>query len=172
MDKRLTAIANCVALTLLEIPNDLSIPDSLTPYTEPMAVADIGTDHGKLAVYLAKTYGCTVYAGDIAEGPLSACKSLVKKSEVTDKVIPVLCNGLEKIPEQVSTIVIAGLGGETIAEIIDSSPFCLSGKTLVLSPHSHEDRLLGYLSDQNFATLQRETVLSKKKSYIVLMVKK
>jgi Predicted SAM-dependent methyltransferase len=172
MDKRLTAIANCVALTLLEIPDDLSVPDSLAPYTEPPAVADIGTDHGKLAVYLAKTYGCTVYAGDIAEGPLSACKQLVVKSKVSDKVVPVLCDGLADIPSHVGTVVIAGLGGETIAEIIDKSPFCLSGKTLVLSPHSHEDRLLGYLSDNNFVTLQRETVQSKKKNYIVLMVRK
>ena len=159
MDKRLTAIANCAALTLID------------PQPIP-AIADIGTDHGKLAVWLAKNHGCTVYACDIASGPLSACQQLVDISGVADKVVPILCDGLSQIPSHVGTIVIAGLSGETIAGIIEKSPFSLSGKTLVLSPHSHEARLLGYLDDSGFVTLQRETVHSKSKSYIILMVRK
>lgn len=83
-------------------------------------VVDVGTDHGYLAIDLIKNQKCSrVIASDINEGPLESARKNVEKYGVADKIDLKLTNGLENIAlDDVSDVVIAGMGGETIAEII------------------------------------------------------
>ncbi|MBR4626192.1 MAG: Nif3-like dinuclear metal center hexameric protein [Ruminococcus sp.] len=82
--------------------------------------ADVGTDHAYLAAELINSGRCgKVIASDVKEGPLEAARKTVEKYGISEKVSLVLSDGLENVPlEGVTDIVIAGMGGETIADII------------------------------------------------------
>ncbi|MBO7395296.1 MAG: Nif3-like dinuclear metal center hexameric protein [Ruminococcus sp.] len=83
-------------------------------------VCDVGTDHALLAAELIRSGKCErVVASDIKEGPLDSARRTVEKYDIADKVELVLSDGLAEVPlEGVSDVVIAGMGGETIADII------------------------------------------------------
>lgn len=82
---------------------------------------DVGTDHAHLAAELILSGKCErVIASDVKEGPLEAARSTVEKHGIGDKVELILSDGLENVPlSGVTDIIIAGMGGETIADIID-----------------------------------------------------
>lgn len=83
-------------------------------------VCDVGTDHAYLAAELVLSGKCKrVIASDVKEGPLESARKTVERYGVADKVELILSDGLKNIPlDGVSDIVIAGMGGETIADII------------------------------------------------------
>lgn len=85
-------------------------------------VCDVGTDHAYLAAELIKSGKCEkVIAADINEGPLEAAAKTVEKYGISDKITLILSDGLENVPlDNVSDVVIAGMGGETIAGIIEN----------------------------------------------------
>lgn len=93
MNKRLTAIASYIK--------------------DGRGVIDVGTDHGYLPVYLAKSgYKGRILASDINAAPLSTALRTAERAEIKDKVELLLCDGLEKCPsDAVDSIVIAGMGG-------------------------------------------------------------
>ncbi|MCR4639567.1 Nif3-like dinuclear metal center hexameric protein [Ruminococcus sp.] len=82
---------------------------------------DVGTDHAYLAAELINSGKCSkVIASDVKEGPLDAARSTVEKYGIQDKVELVLSDGLDNVDlKGVTDIVIAGMGGETIAAIIE-----------------------------------------------------
>ena len=85
-------------------------------------VCDVGTDHALLAAELINSGKCSrVIASDIKEGPLESAENTVEKYGIADRVDLVLSDGLANVPlDGVSDIVIAGMGGETIADIIEN----------------------------------------------------
>lgn len=86
-------------------------------------VCDVGTDHAYLAAELINSGKCSrVIASDVRVGPLDSARRTIEKHCIADKVELILSNGLESVPlDGVSDIVIAGMGGETIADIIGNT---------------------------------------------------
>ena len=86
------------------------------------AVADIGTDHAYLPVYLAQKGKIKkAIAADINEGPLKSGIETINRCGVSDTVSARLSNGLEKIsPDECDDVIIAGMGGELICSIIEA----------------------------------------------------
>lgn len=110
-------------------------------------VADIGTDHAQLPVYLVKSGMCrSVTASDIGSGPLESGRRTAAEAGVADKIKFVQAAGLSGIiPGEADTFVIAGMGGETIAGIIDECPWAMSGKNrFILQPQSKLRELLSF----------------------------
>ena len=99
-------------------------------------LCDVGTDHGLLPIFLVKEGRVPLaYACDIAEGPLSCAKRNILAQNVEDRVIPVLSDGLDKIPPgSVKEVVIAGMGGEMIAGIVTGLNGSRTGSGLSFSP--------------------------------------
>lgn len=99
LDQRLTAIAN------------------LVDYGK---VADVGCDHGKLGYYLVSTDRASeVIATDISAPSLAKAEELAKENGVQDVMTVRLGNGLEPVADrEVDTVIIAGLGGDVISDII------------------------------------------------------
>ena len=93
----------------------LSVIASLVPFGA--RVCDIGTDHAFLAIELMRTKrACSVIATDVNEKPLQKAKINVEKSEQSGITLR-LCDGLEGVlPEEIDTVVIAGMGGEVISK--------------------------------------------------------
>ncbi|AHI53067.1 tRNA (adenine(22)-N(1))-methyltransferase [Spiroplasma culicicola] len=93
---------------------------SMVSYGE--VVADIGTDHAYLSIYLAKdSKAVKIYATDINEKPLQTAKNNILSFGVKDKVETILANGIEWTKEQdikINSCIIAGMGSTTILDIL------------------------------------------------------
>ncbi len=118
-------------------------------------IADIGTDHGYLPCYMVSKGLCdSALACDVGEKPLESAVRHITESGLGDRIEAVLSNGLEKVPlEGVSDIVIAGMGGELIADILGACNEVASGRlavNLVLQPMTKWDVLRRWLYEHRF----------------------
>lgn len=115
-------------------------------------VADVGTDHGFLPVYLCEQNpNMRAVASDIKKAPLErAVKNIAAHSleKRIDTVLTAGLSGLEKYP--LSDIVICGMGGLTIIEILENAPFVKNGVHLILQPMQHMSNLRRYLCENGY----------------------
>ena len=109
-------------------------------------VVDVGTDHAYLPIWLLQNNICkSAIATDINEGPLRNAAKDAAAAGVVAHLQLLLCNGLAMCPsDAVDAIVIAGMGGETIAEILAASHWALE-KRLLLQPQSKIFELRAFL---------------------------
>lgn len=116
-------------------------------------VADIGTDHGYLAIELVKnSLASFVVAGDKNAQPLDAAKKNIAAVGLSDFIDTRLGDGLKILREgEVDTICIAGMGGALITEILNDSPQILkSAKQLILQPMNAMDKLQAWLKNNSW----------------------
>ena len=139
---------------------------------ENKKVADIGTDHAYLPVYLVKS-GKTDFAiaADIRIGPLENAAGNISENGLDDRIKTVLSDGLENIsPDEADDIVIAGMGGELIARIIENAPWLkCSEKHLILQPMTRAEELRAYLCGNGFRIICEKACISCKKCYSVML---
>ena len=79
-------------------------------------VADIGADHGQLSIYLVENNICSkVFAVENKEGPYTILKTNTRRyPEITVS----FSDGISEVPDDVDTLVIAGMGGRLISSIL------------------------------------------------------
>ncbi len=123
-------------------------------------VADIGCDHGYLAIHLLQTEKArSVIAADINEGPLLSAVRNAEKYGVRDRIEFYLSDGAKKIPRDFDTMVCAGMGADTMISILEAAPWLRDAKyRLVLQCQSKTPMLRKYLSETGFR-IYEETVL-------------
>lgn len=125
-------------------------------------LADIGTDHAYLPAWLI-LHGVIdrAIAADLREGPLERARLTAAKYGLAERMSFRLCNGLTGVgPDEAQVIVIAGMGGETIADILSAAPWTREAdKLLLLQPMSAQPELRRWLWEKGY-TIQRE-VLSR-----------
>jgi len=145
--------------------------------TKGHRMADIGSDHAMLPVYLVQHHICSfAIAGEINEGPWQAASKQIANANLSDAIVARRGNGLEVIaPHEVDTITICGMGGALISTILEQgyAQGKLEGvKELVLQPNIGEDAVRAWLLKHNWA-LQDESILEEDgKIYEVLYAKK
>lgn len=112
---------------------------------------DVGTDHGYLPCYLVSEGVCEkAIAADINEAPLKSAISNIEKMGLGDKVSAVLSDGLESVSdENVTDVIIAGMGGELIAKIISNAKR-FYGADFILQPMTKPELLRRWLFDNGF----------------------
>jgi tRNA (adenine22-N1)-methyltransferase len=106
--------------------------------------ADVGCDHAYLSIWLVKNnIARHVIASDINEGPLYRAQKNIAAEGAGDRITLRRCDGLEGIDHfNPDDIIIAGMGGEQIVDIIEAAPFTRTpGKRLILQPMTHPERL-------------------------------
>lgn len=116
-------------------------------------IADIGTDHGYLPISLLESDTVPfAILSDINKGPLENASCEVKKRNLLDKISLRLGGGLSVLKEdEVDEIIIAGMGGLLISEIIQNDyNICKKAKKLVLQPMQAQEELRKYLLNNNF----------------------
>lgn len=86
-------------------------------------IVDIGCDHGLLSIYLAQKYkNIKIIASDVNKNALSSAINNIKKYKLEDRIETRLGSGLDVIsPEEIDTVVIAGMGSNTIVGILKYS---------------------------------------------------
>jgi len=123
-------------------------------------LADIGCDHGYVPVWLIQNGKIKhAIAADINSGPLASCRALVENCRLGSSVTCVLSDGLQNIPlSEVDDILIAGMGGELIADILDAAGD-LSDKHLILNPMTHPELARRWLYTNGF-TVQSDCIIA------------
>ena len=136
-------------------------------------VCDVGTDHALLAAELINSGKCAkVIASDINEGPLEAAKKTVERFGFQDKIDLVLSDGLKNVPLYgVSDVVIAGMGGETIAAIIGNVDVAneeYADIRWILQPMTKPELLRKKLYEYGLVITDEKAVVDGDKLYIVM----
>lgn len=134
-------------------------------------LADIGTDHAYLpaALILDGTI-CSAVAADLRKGPLENAEATVREYDIADKVQLRLSDGLNCVlPEEADDIVIAGMGGILIAEILTAAPWVKDkNKRLILQPQSHSEDVREYLFRNGFEIIDENACFEDGKVYICI----
>lgn len=133
-------------------------------------VADIGTDHGYLPIYLMSIGTISgAVASDVNKGPLHRAQENILKYSFDKKIFTKLANGLDGIDEFSPTdIMICGMGGELIATILDRSEYIKkSGIRLILQPMTSIYELREYLSS-GFSVIDEKIVCEDGKIYQII----
>ncbi|SCG83595.1 hypothetical protein DW1_2028 [Proteiniborus sp. DW1] len=136
-------------------------------------VADIGTDHGYIPVYLVSNkIASRIIATDINIGPLENAKSYIDKKNYGEFIETRLGNGLKcLLPNEVDTIIIAGMGGHLIAEILDNSKeITETAKRFILQPMVASAELRRYLYNNDYTIIDEKLAKEGSKLYEVMEV--
>lgn len=135
-------------------------------------LADIGTDHAYLPVslLLAGTIHRAV-ASDVNQGPLRRGRETARLYGVEDKIEFRRCDGLTGLDAgQADAVVVAGMGGELIARILEAAPWTRD-VLLLLQPMSAQPELRRWLNGNGYR-IQRETLAREgEKLYVVFTVR-
>lgn len=134
-------------------------------------VCDVGTDHAYLPCYLVKNGICKrAVAADVNPSPLAAAKENIQRAGLEDKIDTVLSNGLDGIsPNGVTDVVIAGMGGELIADILGRGKAFYSAR-FILQPMTKPERLRRWLWENGFE-IACERACKEEIYYTVMLVK-
>lgn len=137
-------------------------------------LADIGTDHAFLPIYLLKNSIIErAVAADIVDGPLEIARRNIKAHNLEDKLKVVKSDGLVKVEAFTpQTVVIAGMGGETIYEILRVSEFAKASSPLfILQPMTHIEVLRDYLLKNGFSILDEQVIREEHRFYVIISAK-
>lgn len=136
-------------------------------------LADIGSDHAYLPTYLMQKLVIDfAVAGEVVKGPFEIAKNHVAEADLSDRIVVRLANGLGAIEntDKIDTIVIAGMGGILISEILEAGKEKLSPvKRLILQPNNHEESLRQWLVNHQFVIKKEEILLEAGKFYEIIV---
>lgn len=146
---------------------------SVINYVKGNIVADIGTDHAYIPIRLIEEKRAEkVIASDIKDGPVNAAKKTVLKYGAEKNIEVRKGSGLSVLEKgEADVIIIAGMGGLLIEEIIKADLKKISGATLILQPMNGQYELRKYLLKNGFEILNEDISVEGFKVYNLLVVK-
>lgn len=144
---------------------------SMVPLDIPCA--DIGSDHGLLVKYLLDNNLVPFcYASDNKKGPFERLKKNLSTYISQNKVEVDLVDGIKNLTNKYKTIIIAGMGGDLIKEILEKEKDKLKNiEYLLLSPHGKEKELREFLTSIQFQIID-ENVVYEDHYYEIILFKK
>ena len=150
---------------------------SLDPRLETIAalcgscdlLADIGTDHGRLGAYMLQTGLCkTVQFTDISEPSLMKAKRLLATLGIADQARFLVGDGALALEQSPDTAVIAGMGGETIADIISRGRTMLADARIVVQPNVAVEVVRRQLCASGYSICDERIVRDGRRLYAVI----
>lgn len=137
------------------------------------AVCDVGTDHGYLpAALISSGRVRSVIATDIREKPLANAAKNLERMGVSGVELR-RCDGLAAVcRDEADTVVIAGMGGEVIAGILERAPWVKDNAvTLILQAMTSCEALRDFLADEGFGIETEQTLSENGKVYSVIVAR-
>ncbi len=153
----------------MSIDNRLSACASLVRHGS--LVADIGSDHAYLPIYLIENGICPrAIASDINEGPVARARQNVSDAGLEKLITVMLADGLDSASKSApDDIIIAGMGGELIRDILSRSEYVKDpGVRLILQPMTMPEVLRTYLYEHGFAVTDELICRSAGKNYQII----
>ena len=137
LSKRLQAVANLV--------------------TEGLVVADVGTDHGYIPIYLAQT---------------NRCETAIVAYGLSTRITTRLSDGVKALSiGECECVVIAGMGGALTIRIMEEGKEIFRNlKEFVLQPQSELKKVRQYLQENNYCVIAEDMVLDDGKFYPMMKV--
>lgn len=142
--------------------------------SEGKKVADIGTDHGYIPVYLLnKNKIKYAILADVNKGPLENARKEVKYNKLESKVDLRLGSGLEVLkPNEVDEVIIAGMGGILISELLEvKKDVAHSVEKLILQPMQAQGELRKYLYNNGYEIIDEVLVKEDFRIYEIIIAK-
>lgn len=136
-------------------------------------VADIGTDHGLVPIYLSKNRIAKRIIGiDVSEKSLLKLKLKIENNLKYQNIYPIVSDGLKGLkPFEVDTIIISGMGGLLISKILSDSPeVAKSVNTLILQGNNNIEALRRFLHENGYIIADESDVFENNKYYQILKV--
>lgn len=133
-------------------------------------VIDIGTDHAFLPAYLITAeIAEKALATDIRKGPLLNAAKTLRMFSCEERVELRLSDGFENIkPNDGTDIIICGMGGTLIAEMLEKAPWLKDRKyRLIIQPQSHHENVREYLINNGFEILSDKLCFDSGRIYNV-----
>lgn len=136
--------------------------------TEGASVADIGTDHGYIPIYLIENgVAGKAIAMDINEGPLERAREHIEEHGLAQQIETRLSDGLEALKTgEADTVITAGMGGRLVIHILEARPEITKDvKYFILQPQSEIAKVRRFLNENGFISIAEDMVEEDGKYY-------
>lgn len=144
---------------------------TIASFVDPVDhLIDVGCDHAYLSIFLVQHHLCqNVLATDVHENALNNAKKNIQKEHLEEKITLLLSDGLEQVEqEKWDTLVLAGMGTNTIFHILSKVDSKYIKKVIVQS--NHDLYTLRKKMPQYGYYLKEEKIIFEKKHYYVIGV--
>ena len=141
--------------------------------SEGLTVADVGTDHGYIPIYLIQTGKCKkAFAMDVNEGPLLRAKAHVMEHGLGEMIETRLSDGVKNLQVgECDAVVIAGMGGALTVKIMEEGKEVFHSLTeFILQPQSELYKVREYLVSQGYCIIAENMVKEEGKFYPMMKV--
>ena len=133
--------------------------------------ADVGADHGHLSCYLLSTGKCkTMQVTDISASSLQKAEVLLKRHGFGDRAVFSVGDGLKALQKPADAIAVCGMGGHTLAGILEDGIAHLHGAKLILSPQTELPLVRDTIYNKLRYHIEKEQVVRAAKRYYVMML--
>ena len=155
---------------MIKLSKRLAMVAGLILDSNAKGVLDIGCDHALLDIYLKiKNDNLKIIASDINQGPLEKAQENLKKYNMNDKIKLVKSDGTYSFEEHIDTIIISGMGCETIIDILSRDKSILKKiDRLVICSNNKYELLRKEITKMGFIIENEKIVKDNDKYYIVI----
>ena len=133
-------------------------------------IIDVGCDHALLDIYLLeRNNNLKLVASDLRKAPLEKAKENIEKYSFSNKIKIKLSYGIDDLEDYIDTIVISGMGTDTIMDIFNKGKEYLNRvDRIVLSSNNRYYELRKYMMENGYYINKEKIVYSDKKYYIII----
>lgn len=135
-------------------------------------VIDIGCDHGLLDIYLyQKRISSKIIASDINSLALNNAKENIKRNHLEGIIETRLGNGLDSLNQEdnIDTIIISGMGANTIIGIIKNNTKKLSNiSTIIIQSNTKNELIRKEIIKIGYQINEEQIVKDNNKIYIII----
>ena len=136
-------------------------------------LADIGTDHAYIPIYLTQQKKITeAVALDVNEGPLQRAEEHIRENGLEAEIETRLSNGFQALqPGEVQSAVIAGMGGGLVIRILtEGEEVVRKLEECILQPQSEIEKVRAFLLEKGYEFLEEDMVCEDGKYYPMMRV--
>ena len=133
---------------------------------------DVGSDHAYLPVYLVQNGRVReAFATDVNEGPIRRAEKNIREAGLSHCIKTRKCDGLDGVEDFApDTVIVAGMGGELIASILDQSGYVQkNAPLLILQPMTQAAHLRNYLAQNGFEILGEHLLPEAHRMYQIIV---
>ena len=141
--------------------------------SEGLVVADVGTDHGYIPIYLIETKKSPkAFAMDVNKGPLLRAKEHIAEHGLETRIETRLSDGVRALKKgECECVVVAGMGGALTIKIMEEGKDVFRNlKEFVLQPQSELQKVRAYLYQNAYSIVEENMVLDDEKFYPMFRV--
>lgn len=138
-----------------------------------LTVADVGTDHGYIPIYLVEIGKCAkAFAMDVNEGPILRAQDHIMEHGLNEQIETRLSDGVKGLQVgECDAVVIAGMGGALTVKILEEGQAVFQNlKEFILQPQSELYKVREFLVSQGYCVIQEEMVKEDGKFYPMMKV--